>query len=452
MLRILKFGGTSMGTKESITQCGEIVAAAARRGSVVVVVSALAGVTNELIALMDLAKREQTEQVQERVHELERRHRSICEGFVPRAQFEELWTRRMVPLFEKLNLILTGTSFVGDMSDRSSALVCAFGERLSSQIMHCALSALGCKSEVRDASSLVCTDAQYLEANVDFSASKKRFRSAVVPLLKKGTIVVIPGFIGGESSGHTTLLGRGGSDYSASIAGICLGADAVEIWTDVDGILSADPRRVKKGVRTWKTIGLAAVSEMAHSGAKVLHPKTITAAVHQQIPVIVRNTFNRSHPGTTVVPKDADKALRGVVTQGGQMILHFTEPSMLASAGFIHRVGSVFALHNIPIDVCTTSEISFTCSIAESDFSARLLKEFQSFAGVKIFRHLAKVAVIGNQISDDPRILERVMHALHSIKLYAVSIGSSFDNITLLVDETNAERALTLLHASLFPV
>ncbi|MFA5812794.1 MAG: aspartate kinase [bacterium] len=330
--------------------------------------------------------------------------------------------------------------------------MCAFGERLSSRIMQLALARERCPSEVADASNLIMTDARYLEATVDFPSSKRLFRSVLRPMLRRGIVPVLQGFMGAESSGHTTLLGRGGSDYSASIAGICLHADAVEIWTDVDGIMSADPRLVKRGVRTWKSVELAVMSEMAHGGAKVLHPKTVTAAVQQNIPVIVKNTFRPSAPGTVLVStKSARPQLKGIVTQPGQMLFHFTEPGMLASSGFIQRVSGVFARHGIPMDVCVTSEISFTCSIAVKDYRAGILRELEEIADVMVRRNMAKVCVIGNRITADLRILGRVTRALGTMPIYAVSVGSSSDNITLMMDERDARRALQTLHRSLFP-
>jgi len=460
MLRILKFGGTSMGTAQAIAQSARIAARAAphqtrsasMRGQAVVIVSAMAGVTNELIALMDLAVHERTEAVQARVRALEERHHAVWNAFVDEATGRESWDEQMAPLFEKLRLLLTGTSLVGDISDRSYALICAFGERFSSRIMQRALSRERCRCAMMDAGELIVTDAQYREAAVDFPASQRRFRSKIRPMLRRGIVPVLPGFIGAEPSGHTTLLGRGGSDYSASIAGICLHADVVEIWTDVDGIMSADPRLVKRGVRTWRKVELAAMSEMAHSGVKVLHPKTVTAAVQKKIPVIVKNTFRPSAPGTVIVPTaSARPQLRGIVTQAGQVLFHFTEPGMLASSGFIQRLSSIFARHGVPIDVCATSEISFTCSIDGKDFRAGILHELEEIADVTIRRNMTKVCVIGNRIAADLRVLHRIARTLGAMPVYTVSVGSSTDNITLMVDERDASRALQILHRSLFP-
>ncbi len=448
-LRILKFGGTSMGTADAISQSCRIVRRTVRDATPVVVVSALSGVTDELIGLIDLARKQQTLEIENRFTALQKRHHDVLSAFVPAENIENVWQKHFDPLLERCHLILTGTSLVGDISDRSYAVVCSLGERLSCRIMKHALESMGMRSAAVETDNIVRTNDQYLEATVDIPASRPLIRGKICPLVKRRTIPVLTGFIGGTKDSHTTLLGRGGSDFTASIAGICLKAQAVEIWTDVDGVMSADPRIVKDGVKTWRTIGLAEVSEMAHSGAKVLYPKTVTAAAMQRIPVIVKNTFHPSASGTTIIPIESSSGVRGIVTQSGQTLLHFTEPGMLSSAGFIQRVASVFTERKIPIDVCATSEITFTCSIASRDYSPELLKEFWSIAEVRITEHLAKVCVIGHEITMDPQLIATVMRSLGTIPLHTVSIGASHTNITLMVDESQAKKALLSLHRSL---
>jgi aspartate kinase len=277
-----------------------------------------------------------------------------------------------------------------------------------------------------------------------------RFRRLVSPILRRGAIVVVPGFFGQDALGNVTLLGRGGSDYSASIAAIGLDAARVEIWTDVDGIMSADPRVVKHGVRTWDTIELAVVAEMAHSGAKVLHPKTITAAVEQGIPVVVRNTFRPEGKGTTIVPRGKSPGIRGIVVERGQAVCHFTEPRMLDSFGFIHRCTDVFVRHGVPIDACATSEITFSCSLRQRDLDKKLLHDLAKIARVQVIEHLAKVCVIGHDVVGDPRLIARIMDAVPQSPVHLISLGASRTNITLLVGDDNTTDALIALHAALF--
>ena len=317
--------------------------------------------------------------------------------------------------------------------------------------MRQALRSLGSEAEVIDARRLVRTDSQFLEAAVDFPRTRVRFRRLVPPVLRRGAIVVVPGFFGQDAHGNVTLLGRGGSDYSASIAAIGLDAARVEIWTDVDGIMSADPRVVKHGVRTWDTIELAVVAEMAHSGAKVLHPKTITAAVEQGIPVVVRNTFHPEGKGTTIVPRGKTPGVRGIVVERGQAVCHFTEPRMLDSFGFIYRCTDVFVRHGVPIDACATSEVTFSCSLRQADVNPKLLHDLAKIAHVRVIEHLAKVCVIGHDVVCDPRLIARIMNAMPHTPLHMISLGASRTNVTLLVDQNEADDVLTALHAALFP-
>jgi aspartate kinase len=448
---VLKFGGTSMATSDSIGRCAAISKKAARSNRVVVVVSALGGATDTLLELISLAKRQKPKLIATGLTELEERHRTVLGGFAEPSALDSIWQDEFAVLFRKLRLILTGASFVGDMTDRSTALVCAFGEHLSSRIMRHALQAQGCDAQVIDARRLIRTDGQFLEAVVDFPRTRTRFRRLVSPLLRRRAIAVVPGFFGKDAHGNTTLLGRGGSDYSASIAAVCLDAARLEIWTDVDGILSADPRAVTRGVRTWETIELPVVAEMAHSGAKVLHPKTITAAVKSDIPVIVRNTFRPEGAGTTIVPRGQTPGLRGIVVERGQAVCHFTEPGMLDSFGFIFHCTEVFARHGVPIDACATSEVTFSCSVRAKDLNKKLLEQLAKIAEVRIIDRLAKVCIIGNDVMGDPRIVEKIMACIPRDSLYLMSHGASRMNITLLVSEGDSAALLTALHASLFP-
>jgi aspartate kinase len=449
-LKVLKFGGTSMGTPGSLQQCNKIAVRAAKASKIVVVVSALGGVTNQLIELIELARKQKPKRIAAELNIMEQKHKDMLAHFVAKNDLEEIWQREFANLFKKLRLILTGTSLVGDITKKSYAIVCSFGEQLSSRIMCHALEKAGLQSEQIDAKRIIRTDSNFLEATVDLKRTKLCSRRTLLPLLEKKITPVVTGFIGKDASGQTTLLGRGGSDYTASLVAMSLGAEAVEIWTDVDGIMSADPRIVKEGVKTWRSVELPIVAEMAHSGAKVLHPKTITAAVEQNIPVFVKNTFNPSAHGTEVVQRDSHSLLRGITMDKEQAVFHFAEPGMLATPGFIRHISEIFEQHNVSIDACFTSEVSFTCSIHSKHYSKKLHQDLSKIAETTVYRNLAKVCVIGHNISKNPDLLAQIMTVLKGNDIYAVSIGTTFHNITLLIDEEKADNILRSLHASLF--
>jgi len=256
------------------------------------------------------------------------------------------------------------------------------------------------------------------------------------------------GFIGKDTRGDITLLGRGGSDYTASLVGISLNASGIQIWTDVDGVMSADPRIIKN-VKLWSKMNIDVMAEMANSGAKVLHPKTVTAAVQKKIPVYIKNTFNPKARGTLITTQ-SKKGLKGVQCVKGQMLIHCKTPEMLSAFGFIHECSKTFVENNIPIDACATSEITFTCSIESRDYSKSLVKALSKIAHLEIYDHLAKICVIGCQVAQNPELHFCIYEVLKDFKIFSISSGASFNNITLFVEEKHADSILKSLHAKLF--
>lgn len=449
-LVIQKFGGTSMGNSEAITQCAKIVADQAKKGQVVAVVSAMSGVTDKLLDMTEMARKQKPKLIAATLNELETRHKKTLAAFIDKDKSDEIWEEEFARSFKKLRTILIGISYVGDLSEKSTAMVASYGERLSSRIMKYALIKEGLKSERFNTVRLVRTDSNYLSAEVDLKRTKICHRRVLTPFLSKGIVPVLTGFIGKDTHGDLTLLGRGGTDYTASLAGICLGASRVDIWTDVDGVMSTDPRKVKH-VCLWDKIDMATISEMAHSGAKVLHPKTISAAVEKGIPVWVKNTFNTAASGTEVIMEDKTPGVRGITVSKNQLIVHLQEPGMLAGVGFIRKVAEIFEKYRIPMDVCTTSEVTFSVSLDSKKYNPRIIKELKKIAhSVKVINKLAKICVIGVDIGCDGEILDRVITALKKNRVYSVSNGASFSNITVLIDETEADEALLKLHTAIF--
>ncbi len=437
-----------MGSVDSISQCVDIVKEESAAKKVIAVVSAISGVTNELIKLIDLAKKQKQRLIAGRLNKLEDLHKNILKGFVTEAQFQEVWHKEFSPAFKKLRVVLTGISFVGELTDKSYAFICNFGERFSSRIMSHALCARGMKGQKINAMRVIRTDSNYLEANVDFKRTAERCKTILPPLLREKVVPVVMGFSGKDTHGDVTLLGRGGSDYTASIIAISLNAKDIQIWTDVDGVMSADPQ-VIPNIKLWSEMNLDVMAEMANSGAKVLHPKTITAAVKKNIPVFIKNTFNPKAEGT-LVGNSRKKGLKGIVIVKNQTLINLVNPEMLDSFGFIHKCGESFAKHNVPIDVCITSEISFSCSIGGNLFSQHLNKELSKFARVEVHENLAKLCIIGCEVSHNAQLISDVFSVLRGYRIYSVSIGATFNNITILIDNKKTDQALKKLHADLF--
>lgn len=444
---ILKFGGTSMGSAEAIGCCVNIIKQAKRKNRIVVVVSAMSGVTNELIALAENARGKKIRVVKKQLHQLKEKHRIALYEIDP-ALFEKRWDIIFIPLFNELESVLHEVAAIGEASGRTLAIIYSFGEKLSSWLMCHAIQSAERASVQISAERVIRTNSNYLEADVDFIKTKKLCAKQLAPILRAGAIPVITGFIGKDNLGNTTLLGRGGSDYTASIIGIGLRAERVEIWTDVDGVMSADPRLVKK-TKLWKKISIEVMAEMAYGGAKILHPKTIVAAVAHHIPVIIKNTFNPNSAGTTITPRDINGA-HGIVIDKNQVLLHLTNLDMLGGVGFINRCSGIFNTLHIPIDVCATSEVTFTCSINRQDYNRLLIAALKKIAALNIYQTVAKVCVVGVAIGKKAKILARIFGLLSNYKIYTISSNASFNNITFFVDANKAKTVLQKLHSNLF--
>jgi aspartate kinase len=447
-IKILKFGGTSMGNADAIKQSASIIIKTTKEQPTVVVVSAVSGVTDKLINLTKFAINRKTGQVTQVFQEIKELHQTILTKLVSKERMLKTWEQVFLPLFDQLEPILIGTSFVGDISDKSYATVCSFGERLSSHLITACLKEQGIAAQRCFSADIIATNNNHLEASVNFTATKAQCEAQLQSLLSQNFTPVVTGFIGRSNEGDLTLLGRGGSDYTAAIIGSCLNASAIEIWTDVDGIMSADPRKVANA-KLWNAIDYQVTAEMAHSGAKVLHPKTIFPAIQNNIPVWVKNTFNPSAIGTKIVPQK-ETGLRGIVVDKEQILIHLTSPSMLDEAGFIERSSACFLEHNISIDLCVTSEVSVTYSVKAEKIPTKLVNALTQIARVEQTHELAKICLIGQNISCDSNILADIFDTLRLYKIYTVAKGASFNNITFCVERQYADEILQLLHTRLF--
>lgn len=445
-LKSIKFGGTSMGNASSIMECAKIVKSKIRDSNIVVTVSAVGGVTDKLIEIIRFAKNGKPRLVKSKVIEICNIHKKILKNLLLNDEdVDNLWEYKFEPIINKLEAISYGTSLVGDLTDKTVARICAFGEKLSSLLMVLALEKLNINSQRIESERIIRTDNNYLKAKVNFQATNLSTKKILKPIYSRGIVPVVTGFIGKDTHGNITLLGRGGSDYTASILAMVLNASEIEIWTDVNGIMTADPRVVKDAF-SWPSLDMNVMSEMAYSGAKVIHPDTIALAVEKNIPVYVYNTFDRSFKGTKIT-KQAPYA-KGIVASLNNTIITLENTSIINGVGFVKRVTSIVAEHNIPIDVCATSEISFTFSIKTEDYSKKLLKILESFAFVKVKNKVAKLCFIGNEITSDKKILAGIFNVCmeNDTRIYTISVSASGNNVTIIIDESKTDLILKCLH------
>ncbi len=413
-----------MGTVESIRQVAEI----ARRGGAVVV-SASSGTTDQLIALGKAALG--AESFEEGLMALMARHAELVAG---------LGVATDLSVFDsRLRAVLSGELSMDEVQ--------SFGERMSARILADYLVSIGVDSEAIDAFELVRTDDNFGEGNVDFEKSYELISARVLPLVEAGVVPVITGFIGQSASGKYIILGRGGSDYSGAIVAGAVSAEELEIWTDVDGILNADPRLIARA-KVLSQLSYNEAGELAYFGAKVLHPKTILPATSKGIPVRIVNTFNVEATGT-VISAAVEESLKSVTYRKGVSIVNIYSLRMLDAHGFLARIFAVFARHNVVVDVVTTSEVSVSATV-DGVVSEDLVKELREFANVEVESGLAIVCLVGEGIRSRGGLLGELFSAVAEHDVAMVSQGASKRNVTFLVAESEAAEVVTKIFNKFF--
>jgi aspartate kinase len=442
-MRVLKFGGTSVGDAERIRGVVDIVRGRASREPVAVVVSAQAGVTNQLIDLAHKAAQGPVDAspLRDRLEKLAR-ELGLEDGLVE----EEL---------DELETLLRGITLVGDLTLRSLDRMMSFGERCSVRLVAAAMRGAGLDADAHMAYDVgLVTDSTYGSAQVQ-PQSWDAIAHALLPGLGAGRIPVVTGFIAKDADGFITTLGRGGSDYSAAIFGAALGASEIEIWTDVDGVMTADPRIVP-AARSLDRMSFAEAAELAYYGAKVIHPATIQPAVWKNIPIRVLNTMRPEHPGTLVLREVAEPApgVRSIASKGGISAVHVTSLRMLLQFGFMRRMFEVFERHKVVIDMISTSEVSVTVTTDNPRHLPAVEAELREFAEVRIEHEKAIVCLVGEGLRSSKDVLTRIFATLEreNVPVRMVSVGASRINVSLLVDRGDERRAVQSLHREFFGV
>src|SRR6266436_1561080 len=438
---VLKFGGTSVEDAAAFERVAEIVRAE-RRARPVVVVSAMSGVTDALLASVDAASAADLEPQLER-------HRLVGRGLLDAAAaagFEaELEGAR-----EEIGRLLEGVSQGGSTLPRLRDEVVSYGERLSSSLLACVLTARDLPATWLDARRCIVTNDVAGRADPDFPETFARARAQLSPLLAAGRIPVLGGFIGASASGVTTTLGRGGSDYSAALLGAALDAEEIQIWTDVSGVLTADPR-VVPNAHTIPTMSYAEASELAYFGAKVLHPKSIQPALVRGIPVRIVNS-RAPQDGGTVVAAEAELwpgTVKSIAHKTGITVLQITSARMLGAYGFLRVLFEVFERHRMPVDVVTTSEVSLSLTVEDGAALPAVVAELETLGEVRVEPRRAIICVVGEGLRTTPGIAARVFETIRDINVSLISQGASRVNLTFVVDEGQAWEAVTRLHAAL---
>jgi aspartate kinase len=453
-MHVLKFGGTSVADEAAIARVTAIVAAAhhsaGAEGGPVVVVSALGGVTDRLLEAVTLARKGVTAESHAIVDALTERHRRVLDAVAPGAAADPVraW---MDEQFANIYATLIALGVLHEMSPRSQDAVAAMGEILSARLVTAGFAAAGLPAVAVDPRELVVTDENFTQAVPQVEATGAQVRTRVRPLLADGHVVVTGGYVGATRGGLVTTLGRGGSDYSAALLGAALDVSDIQIWTDVDGMLTADPR-VVANPQLVPTLSFAEAAELAYFGAKVLHPKTIQPAAARNIPVRILNTFRPEAPGTRIAdhPEDSGSTVTALACKKGITIITITSTGMLMAHGFMRRLFEVFERYRTSVDVVCTSEVSVSVTVDDVTHLEGIVGGLSAFADVSVVHQLALVAVVGDRYGADPMAFSRVVRALEGIPLRLVSQADTRRNVTLVIDEDDLAHAMSRLHAEFF--
>lgn len=444
IVTVAKFGGTSVKDTTAINRLYNIIHN--KNAKTIVVVSACAGITDSLLKVIQELRSAKLKRALAILNDIFKHHFELAESLKlgdDTVSFIEEQKKELVQLVKALDVL-------GEISPKSSDMILSSGEILSSKIISNFFIRQNQNAVHVDSREFIKTDNQFTEASVDFKATNKRITRVLTPLLKKYNIIVCGGFIASDKNSNTTTLGRGGSDYSAAIIASGLKANSLEIWTDVSGIMTSDPRLIKNA-RVIKELTYDEASELAYFGAKVLHPKTIQPAVMNEIPVSVLNSYLPEHPGTKIVSKSKNREIiKAIAFRKNIIVINITSNRMLGAHGFLGKVFEVFKKHETSVDIVTTSEVSISLTIDDNKNLKQLLNELIKFADVEIKKNYGIICAVGEGIRDTAGIAARFFKVLKGVNILMVSIGASEVNISIVVQDADLERSVNLLHKEFF--
>lgn len=462
---VMKFGGTSVGTAEAMRAVCQIVHdSQADWPQVVVVTSALSGVTDLLLDTALRAASGDLSPLAGAENQLQTQHASIAAARVDDLLRREQVSQDIVHLIRSFSDLCRAIAVLGESTPRALDAVASLGERMSVRLLAAALEQVGVAARFVEATQLVVTDDHFQSAHPDFPATTSRVRAVLTPLLERGIVPVVTGFMGATPAGTVTTLGRGGGDYTAAILGAALPADEVWIWTDVDGVMTADPRLVPQA-RTLPEITYSEVAELAYYGAKVLHPRTIRPVIEAQVGLRIANTFNPSHPGTRLVPnKQPNEAgdgrvVKAVTAIARQRLVTIEGRGMLGVPGVAARAFAAVASTgtSVPLITQASSEQSI-CFAIPDEATARVLAALaESFAlelaqrdidRVWATDEVAIITAVGTGARNTPGVAGQIFGQLgrDQINVLAIAHGSSDVSVSMVVSSADVERAVKALH------
>ena len=448
MALVMKFGGTSVADAAAFENVARIVAAE-REASPVVVVSAMSGVTDALLAATTIAIEGNTRNAIASLEKTFHRHEVVAKELLKESDARDFLDELNDSAHRIANL-LQALQTESNQKAIQDAVV-SFGEALSSTLLAAVMNRRGIAARQVDARRCIITNDEYTCAapliTETFASCQKELRI----LIDDNVVPVLGGFIAASLNGATTTLGRGGSDYTAALVGAALSASEIQIWTDVTGVLTADPRVVPEA-QTIERLSYSEAAELAYFGAKVLHPKTIQPAIESCIPVRICNSRAPEEQGTLVGPETetAPRTVKAIAHKSGVTTVQITSARMLGAYGFLRALFEVFEKHRTVVDVVTTSEVSVSLSLDDAERLPEIVEELEKLGTVRVEKGRAIICVVGEGLRGTPGIAARVFSTISDINVTLISQGASSINFTFAIEEERMHEAVRRLHAAFF--
>ena len=442
---VLKFGGTSVQNSEWIDKAIDI-AAGYIESAPLMISSAMGKTTDRLVEIADFAADKNKEDIIKNIENLKKSHLETAESFLTGSNLKKA-SDTINELFDQLYSLSRGLFLLQECTLKSRDTLLSFGERLSTTIIYYRALERGIKVELLDSRDFIITDENFSAAVPLLKITEKKIHEYVKP--EKNKLIIAQGFISSSESGATTTLGRGGSDYTATILGSALNAEEVQIWTDVDGILTTDPRLVK-AAKTMTTISYVEAAELAFFGAKVVHPSTIQPAVEKRIPVVVKNTGNPSAPGTRIIKDAVSSGLTGIAGKKNITLINITSSRMLNAYGFLSRIFTIFNTYQTPVDLISTSEVSVSMTIEDTKNLSAIKAELERIGKTTIESGCGIICLVGKNIWKDSSLISRIFNTLSPATIKMISLGSSDVNLSMVLDQDEIDSTIIKLHKEFF--
>jgi aspartate kinase len=446
---VMKFGGTSVEDAKAIDRAASIVKQRLLHKPIVVV-SAMAKVTDQLLATARAAGAGDRGIALQFSRALRERHYNAAGELLGTGVFTQFHSELEAD-FDALDDLLRGISAVGELTGRTTDHVASYGELLSSKIVTQAFSSRGIHASMVDSRECIITDNTHTRALPQLEETNERLCVRLKPLLQNGRVPVMGGFIGSTRAGVTTTIGRGGSDFSAAIVGAGLNAERIEIWTDVDGMMTTDPNICPDAHRI-RVISFDEAAELAYFGAKVLHPATLLPAIQKNIPVYILNSRNANCQGTCISARApaCRNAFKAIAAKKRITIIDIAAPRMLMAHGFLKAIFDAFDRHRVPVDVVSTSEVSVSLTVDSNEAIPALAADLAKLADVKYDGRKAIVCLVGENLRQTRGIAARVFSELPDVAIRMISQGASEINLTFVIEESDVPDVIRRLHTAFF--